>query len=219
MNFSHLCITNHKGLSLFRLVLFILFFATLFSPPRCYCQGSTSAFDSAQGPIDPYRIGVQCGGSFKIVLGSGNQWAPYTAAGIAVDFPTYLERLYFRMALDGGMLKPISERAIPSRYQRAYIVQSDLTLVYDIYFSSQDVTLRPRVGIANTMLYFSGNTTIRDFDFTASTENEFGPLIGAEAVIHIGKFTIALPVSFCSILSAARRSIIFSTSLYLGGVF
>jgi hypothetical protein len=208
----------HPLLSFIRLFLFILFLQAGLGISRCQAQELKPPSDPSHGPIPPYRLAAQIGGNFKIILGGAAQWAPFTAAGVAVDFPTYLEKFSFRLAADGGILKALPTAAIVPQYQRGYIIQCDLSIVYALYLAGLDVTLRPRAGIANTTLYFSGSTAFRDFDITASAGNVFGPLLGVEALIHIYRFTIALPITFTFVLSAPKRTTIFSTSLYLGGV-
>jgi hypothetical protein len=218
--YSH--VSPHTVLSPIAVGLFILFFGFgLVSGCQAADTHELSRLrQPTYGPATPQKIGFSIGGGMKIPAGSGGEkWAPYLTAGSILNLPTHIRNLLFRFGADAGAINSLVPESIPAAYQRLYILQGSVSIAYDIYLISQDITLRPGVGLSQTWIQPAGGVTLRTIEPFNGSEKTFGALIGAEVIWRIRQLSISIPLQMNYAFSAPHRYVTLCPAIMLGGVF
>lgn len=152
----------------------------------------------------------------------GYIWKPFITSGLHLDFPTTLHRMLVRFSVEAGKID-IEKNEQTEKFERIIedlkIACMALSVSYDIPIIKDKFTIRPRLGLSNTMIYEGTITVKKVFVILRESENEFGVLGGVEPIYQIKRILIALPMYGNIMFSSPEPFITGNISLTVGVVF
>lgn len=157
-------------------------------------------------------------GSIASCTPTGNlreYFGPYVLAGLALDFPTYVQNLYVRGEAKGGFIKG-NGTASGDKYATLH---QAVIVYYEIGTPLAGLVLRPHLGISNTTVYLYEEFSLEALDIFATSENEFGLLAGLEPAFIRKRLCVGVPVRIDYVLSSPNPFVSFSVSLTAGILF
>lgn len=147
-------------------------------------------------------------------IGLNKKWSPYFTGGIYIDFPTYISKMFVRLAAEAGRIdkKDLTVEDLE-------ILHTSLSVYYNFSVFNNNIIIRPRFGLSNIVIKI-GHFDIKElFHLTRDFESEAGFLAGFEPVFRIKRLQIAIPVNIDCIFSSPNIFITGNVSLTAGVVF
>jgi hypothetical protein len=185
--------------------IFLAFLVQLISmPSEC-----TEIRDSSSIDV----IGIRAGCGWRTCTSYFNHyWNPYPFAGLTVDLPTPVRRLFFRSSFDAGKIvarAPDANTLLALR--ESFIAVSDV-LPGNLFRA------RAGCGLSSATFFFGSSFDLNEKPFNTS-ESEFGITVCAELAWRRGPFELTVPLSFDYLFSLPHALQTFSAMISAGGVF
>jgi hypothetical protein len=170
-----------------------------------------AAADSLSGP--PFTIRAGLGGTYTAPLGkNAGAWERYPAAAVHIELPSFTRAIFVQGDIDAGYIRS-ADRKIPISRQTFSVIFSGRPRPRE-----RSLTLMPRIGLTNLMIYPSGEVAF-DKDPFAPSENEFGICGGVEIVWNGRHFRCTVPLSLGIVFSSPDDFRFASIGLFAGREF
>jgi hypothetical protein len=166
----------------------------------------------------PYQFSVHVGGTYHSIVNKPKKiWDNYITYGMHFDFPSDIEGLKIKFGIEAG--------SIENKNSHIYIslLHTSLIFTYEFRFFSSSLSVKPHIGLTNTVICLIPNIEIDDLlketlHPTRQFESEFGILCGIKPIVKFKKIRIGIPV-YSETLLSYQDIVTINVALTLGVIF